>query len=140
MDLLSPHAPGRVLGIPGFHGRNPIRLYCARIFLWPNFRCLLLSCGLSRKLEMSTLRRVFLQSSIHAKSVRWEVFPLWTAKMVRLGDRRRRLPAEIPGRLENNQLPGSLMMLPRPIKEAVMVRPLAVCAAVSSSNRFDQVS
>jgi hypothetical protein len=72
------------------------------------------------------------------------MFPLRAAKMVRLGDRRRRLPAEIPGRLENihssgSLMIGSLMMLPRPKKEAVMLRPLAMHTMMSSSNRFNQV-
>jgi len=139
MDLLSPPAPSRILGIPGFDARNPIRLFCARIFLCPDFRRLLLPRGLPCKLEMSPLRWVFFQSSILAKSVRRSLFPLRAAKVVRLGNGRRRLPAEISGWVENSQLPGSLVMLPRPIKKAVMVRPFTARTAMTPSNRINHV-
>jgi hypothetical protein len=139
MDLLSPPAPSRILGIPGFDARDPIRLFCARIFLCPNFRCLLLPRGLPCKLEMSALRSVFFQSSILAKSVRRSLFPLRAAKVVRLGNGRRRLPAEISGGVENSRSPGSLMMLPRPIKKTVMARPFTVRTTMTPSNRINQV-
>jgi hypothetical protein len=86
MDLLPAAAARGVLSLLRLDARNPIRLFCARVFLRVNLCGVLFYRRLAGKLEMPSMRAGVFPSSVLSQSPVWRaLFPLRPAEMVRFG-------------------------------------------------------